>query len=126
MHNRLTMPGGVTKRDVPVWMNSGDVFLNTTDIDNTPVSVLEAMASGLCVVATNVGGVPYLVNHERSALIVAPDDVAAMTFGRSTDPGGASTRRNPVRGRPSEGSAVRLGSNHARMGAGVSVALERS
>jgi glycosyltransferase involved in cell wall biosynthesis len=59
-------------------MSRGDIFLNTTNIDNTPVSVLEAMACGLCVVSTNVGGIPYLLEHEHDALLVPPNDPQAM------------------------------------------------
>ena len=59
-------------------LNSGDVFLNTTNVDNTPVSVIEAMACGLCVVSTNVGGLPYLLDDEQDSLLVQPDDPAAM------------------------------------------------
>lgn len=77
--NQLEMPGGVAKKDVPQWLNRGDIFLNTTNVDNTPVSVLEAMASGLCVVTTNVGGVPYLMEHEKDALLVPPNNIQAMT-----------------------------------------------
>lgn len=48
-----------------------DVFLATNRVDNTPVTVLEAMASGLPVVATAVGGVPHLLEHGRAGLLVA-------------------------------------------------------
>jgi glycosyltransferase involved in cell wall biosynthesis len=76
--DRIDFPGGVLKRDVPAWLSRGDIFLNTTDVDNTPVSVLEAMASGLCVVSTNVGGVPRLLEDGRDALLVPPADAEAM------------------------------------------------
>ena len=59
-------------------MDRGDIFLNTTNVDNTPVSVLEAMACGLCIVTTNVGGIPHLLEHEHDALLVPSDDPAAM------------------------------------------------
>jgi glycosyltransferase involved in cell wall biosynthesis len=59
-------------------MSQGDIFLNTTNVDNTPVSVLEALACGLCVVSTDVGGIPYLLEHEEDALLVPPDDAEAM------------------------------------------------
>jgi glycosyltransferase involved in cell wall biosynthesis len=76
--DRISFPGGIRKRDVPAWLSRGDIFLNTTNVDNAPVSVLEALASGLCVVSTNVGGVPRLLDDERDALLVPPDDAAAM------------------------------------------------
>lgn len=69
---------GVPKRDVPRRLAGADIFLNTTTVDNAPVSVIEAMACGLCVVTTNVGGIPYLVEHERDALLVPSDDPIAM------------------------------------------------
>lgn len=75
---RIELAGAIAKSDVAAWLNRGDIFLNTTNIDNTPVSVIEAMACGLCVVSTNVGGIPYLLEHERDALLVAPNDPAAM------------------------------------------------
>jgi L-malate glycosyltransferase len=56
-----------------------DVFLNTNRIDNMPISVLEAMAFGLPVVSTDVGGLPHLVDSERTALLVKDDDPEAMT-----------------------------------------------
>ena len=78
VENCLHLPGGVPKSSVPQWMNTGDIFLNTTNIDNMPISVLEAMACGLCVVSTNVGGIPYLLENEHDALLVPPDDAGAM------------------------------------------------
>lgn len=56
-----------------------DVFLNTNRIDNMPVSVVEAAAFGLPVVATAVGGIPYLLQDEDTALLVPDDDAEAMT-----------------------------------------------
>jgi glycosyltransferase involved in cell wall biosynthesis len=75
---RIAFPGAVPKAEVPRWMGEGDIFLNTTNVDNTPVSVLEAMASGACVVSTDVGGLPYLLDGERDALLVPPGDAQAM------------------------------------------------
>ncbi len=76
--SRMSLPGGVPRSNVSHWLNQGDIFLNTAKVDNTPISVLEAMASGLCIVSTNVGGIPYLLEHDRDALLVAPDDPEAM------------------------------------------------
>jgi glycosyltransferase involved in cell wall biosynthesis len=76
--DQITLPGRVPKAEVANWMNRGDIFLNSADIDNAPVSVLEAMACGLCVVSTNVGGIPYLLEHEQDALLVPADNPDAM------------------------------------------------
>lgn len=57
---------------------SYDVFISTTNIDNTPMSLIEAMALGLPVVSTNVGGVPYLVEDMKNGLLVPPNDDEAM------------------------------------------------
>lgn len=75
---RITFAGPVPKREVSLWLNKGDIFLNTTNIDNTPTSVLEAMACGLCVVSTNVGGIPYLLEDQTDSLLVPPKSPGAM------------------------------------------------
>ncbi len=77
--NHCIFPGPIPKNEVPNWLNNGDIFINTTNIDNTPVSLLEAMACGLCVVSTNVGGIPYLLEDKQDALLVAPNDFQAMS-----------------------------------------------
>jgi glycosyltransferase involved in cell wall biosynthesis len=68
----------VPKAKVPDVLDAGDIFLNTTSVDNTPVSVLEALASGTCVVSTNVGGIPYMLEHEKNALLVDKGDADTM------------------------------------------------
>ncbi|SEN84875.1 Glycosyltransferase involved in cell wall bisynthesis [Duganella sp. CF517] len=55
-----------------------DIMLNPSLVDNMPNSVLEALAGGVAVVSTDVGGVPYLVEHRRSALLVPPQNPQAM------------------------------------------------
>lgn len=55
-----------------------DIYLHTNHVDNTPVSVLEAAAAGLPIVATDVGGIPHLLEHEHTALLVPDDDEVAM------------------------------------------------
>jgi glycosyltransferase involved in cell wall biosynthesis len=57
---------------------ASDVMLNPSLADNMPNSVLEALACGLPVVSTRVGGVPYLVKDGVHALLVPPGDAEAM------------------------------------------------
>jgi len=54
------------------------IALNPSLADNMPISLLEAMASGTPIVSTNVGGIPDLVAHEETALLVPPGDPEAM------------------------------------------------
>jgi glycosyltransferase involved in cell wall biosynthesis len=54
--------------------DTSDIYLNTNRVDNMPVSVLEACASGVPVIATRVGGVPDLLAHGENALLVRSDD----------------------------------------------------
>lgn len=55
-----------------------EIYLNTNRIDNMPVSVLEAGAMGIPVVATNVGGIPDLLEDGETALLVPDEDDDAM------------------------------------------------
>jgi len=57
---------------------TADLMLNPSRVDNMPISLLEAMASGVPVVSTNVGGIPYMVQDGVSALLVAPQDPEAL------------------------------------------------
>ena len=56
-----------------------NIFINTTNYDNTPVSVIEAMALGLPVVSTNVGGMPYLIENGNNGVLVEPNKPDEMT-----------------------------------------------
>ena len=76
---RIDFVGPVAHAEVPKWLARGDILINTTTADNTPVSLLEAMASGVCVVSTAVGGIPYLLSDRENALLIPSDDAAAMT-----------------------------------------------
>jgi len=55
-----------------------DIFLNTTNIDNTPISVIESMALGLAVVSTDVGGMHFLIEDKKDGVLVPEKDVIAM------------------------------------------------
>jgi len=64
------------------WINRAadyDIFINTTHFDNMPVSVVEAMALGLPVVSTNVGGLAFLLKDRETAMLVNDDDAIAMS-----------------------------------------------
>lgn len=76
--NNLQITLGIPKGKVPSHLSGHDIFLNTTNYESFGVSVMEAAASGMCIVTTNVGELPYLWQHDHDALLVPPDDSEAM------------------------------------------------
>jgi glycosyltransferase involved in cell wall biosynthesis len=79
----VTFLGIVPKEKIPVLADEHDIYLQTSRVDNMPVSILEMWACGLPIVATNVGGMPYLVRNEIDGILVNsedPDSMAAACF----------------------------------------------
>jgi glycosyltransferase involved in cell wall biosynthesis len=74
----VTFTGRVDNDRIGELYQRAELFLNPSLVDNMPISILEALASGIPVVSTNVGGIPFLVEHEKTALLVSPGDADAM------------------------------------------------
>jgi glycosyltransferase involved in cell wall biosynthesis len=74
----VTFTGRLDNERMADLYRDADLLLNPALADNMPISLLEAMASGVPIVSTNVGGTPYLVEHGKTALLVEPRDPAAM------------------------------------------------
>jgi glycosyltransferase involved in cell wall biosynthesis len=74
----VTFTGKLSKEDWIAVSKDYNIFINTTHFDNTPISVIEAMALGLPVVSTNVGGIPFLLEHNVNALLVSDNDTEGM------------------------------------------------
>lgn len=66
------------RRDVPEVLGASDVFVLSSDWEGTPVSIMEAMAAGLPVVATAVGGVPDLIAEGVTGRLAPPRDPRAL------------------------------------------------
>ena len=80
-HNlEVTFTGKLTKEEWIEISKEYNIFINTTNFDNTPVSVIEAMALGLPIVSTNVGGIPFLLENNHDAILVPIDDSEAMAM----------------------------------------------
>jgi len=78
LENHVEFTGTLSK---PQWHKRAEdynIFINTTNIDNTPVSIMEAMALGLPIVSTNAGGIPYLIKNRVNGLLVERDNVDVM------------------------------------------------
>lgn len=67
--------------DVPRLLQESDIFAFPSFMEASPNAVLEAMSAGLPIVATRVGGIPEVIEHERSGLLVPPGDDRALAAG---------------------------------------------
>lgn len=70
--------GRVSPAQMPALYDAADVYLNGSDIDNMPLSILEAFAAGVPVVTTNAGGIPYLVTDNETGFLVERGDAEQM------------------------------------------------
>lgn len=77
----VTFAGRVDPNSIAGFYAENDIYIQSPNIDNMPSSVLEAFASGLPVVSTDVGGVPAILRHGVEGLLVPPDDHAALAGG---------------------------------------------
>jgi glycosyltransferase involved in cell wall biosynthesis len=92
--------GRVPLAEIPKLYFDADIYLTTPNVDCMPGSLLECLASGLPIVATKAGGIPYIVRDEETALLVPLDDdeaVADRCFRLLQDP--ELVRRLAARGR---------------------------
>jgi glycosyltransferase involved in cell wall biosynthesis len=79
--DRIEYAGRIAKTEIPGFINQGDIFLNTSAVDNHPVTLLEAMACGACIVSTRPGGIPYLAKHRQNCILVPVGDVDGLAQG---------------------------------------------
>jgi glycosyltransferase involved in cell wall biosynthesis len=70
--------GRVAPEQMQSLYDEADVYLNSPNIDNMPGSIIEAFASGLPVVTTCAGGIPYIVNDNSTGLVIHCGDHEAM------------------------------------------------
>ncbi len=79
----VTFTGRLDNMKMAELYRSADLLLNPSLADNMPISLLEALACGIPIVSTNVGGIPYLVENGRTALLVEAGDAQAMAMAAS-------------------------------------------
>lgn len=78
LQGSVCFSGRIANADIPALYASADCLLNPSTVDNMPISILEAFASGVPVVSTCAGGIPDLVEHGVSGLLVPIGDHEAM------------------------------------------------
>lgn len=71
LESNVVFTGRLTKQEWIGLSKEHNIFLNTTSVDNTPVSVMEAMALGMPVLTTKVGGIPFLFEDEHEGIMIS-------------------------------------------------------
>ena len=85
----VTFAGRAQPGEIQRYYDAHDVFLNSSVVDNQPLSILEAMAAGLVVVTTAAGGITDLVDDGRTGRLAAPgaaDELASAAVAVMDDP----------------------------------------
>lgn len=78
LEKNIRFTGKLTPEKIADLYQRADIMLNPTTVDNMPNSVLEAMASGVAVVTTDVGGIPYLLENNKTALFTEVNNPETM------------------------------------------------
>ena len=73
LHN-VNFTGKVDNKEIHTLLDQADIFLSAPTVDNMPVSILESMNSGLLVISSRVGGVPYMIDDGKTGLLFDSDD----------------------------------------------------
>ena len=74
----VNFTGKVSSSQLIDLLDKHSIFLNTSNYDNLPMSVIEAMAMRLIVVSTNVGGIPFLIKHNQNGLLLDQKTVESV------------------------------------------------
>jgi glycosyltransferase involved in cell wall biosynthesis len=76
--NHVRFLGAVTSEEMRKLYDDADIYLMSPNADNMPLSILECFAAGLPILSTSVGGVPYMVESEKTGILVPLDDYRAL------------------------------------------------
>src|ERR1700688_133182 len=77
LHN-VSFIGHVPNAAMGEWYDRCDIYVNSSDIDNMPTSIIEAFACGLAVATTDAGGIPFVVADGHTGLMVPRNDDRAL------------------------------------------------
>ena len=85
LDKRITITGkALNQEEIEEWMKTGDIFAQPccwsadNDVDGIPRSLMEAMAVGLPSISTAVAGIPDLIEHMKTGLLIAEQDADAL------------------------------------------------
>lgn len=83
LQERFTLPGWVTPEQVLEWFDKSDILFLPSLSEGLPVVGVQALAKGLAIVASQVGGLTELVEAEKNGSLHSPEDSHSMKLGLS-------------------------------------------
>ncbi|MCH8157650.1 MAG: glycosyltransferase family 4 protein [Nitrospinae bacterium] len=78
LQDRVTLAGFQKVETIPTWLNAADIFVLPSLLEGTPNTLLEAMACGLPIIATSVGGIAEVITHGENGLLIPPESSADL------------------------------------------------
>ena len=92
LQHRVSCPGWISASEMSSELSRASLFALPSHAEGVPMALLEAMARGLPVITTPVGGIPEVVQNGRNGILVTPQDVDAIAQALRTLLGSASER----------------------------------
>ncbi len=77
--NKIMLKGQVPHDEIPLWMNAADLLILPSLSEGWPTVISEALACGLPVIASAVGGIPEAIKDEHYGILVPPSNPAALS-----------------------------------------------
>jgi len=84
LSGRVILTGPVNHETIPRVLSRFDIYAMSSEVEGQPYALLEAMAAGLPVVTTAVDGIPDIVTHLRTGLLVPRGDYVQLADGLTT------------------------------------------
>ena len=78
LENHVNLLGWISGLSKDAWLSRSSFFVLPSYVEGTPMGILEAMAWGLPVVSTKIGGIPDLIEHGREGLLIEPGDIVGL------------------------------------------------
>ena len=76
--DRCSFVGSRPHEEIPLWLAAADCFVLCSRMEGSPTVLPEAMMSGVPIVATAVGGIPEIITHRETGLLVPAGDSVAL------------------------------------------------
>lgn len=78
LESHVNLVGWISGQVKEAWLSQASFFVLPSYVEGVPMGILEAMAWGLPVVSTRVGGIPDVIEHGREGFLLEPGDLAGL------------------------------------------------